>query len=136
MRELTLHHVEGAPATRVFVLDEPDENAGGMCHQYEVVINPSPDIGLPRESVFVQFQHGPIKEVGRNGLTNEALLAIVIDRLECAQDGPFACGENETALAHVNAALLQLQSRTKRRIAARAEGTNQKAEGDGHDVAT
>jgi len=34
MREITTHHVEGAAATRVFVLDEPDSNAGGMCHNY------------------------------------------------------------------------------------------------------
>jgi hypothetical protein len=54
-------------------------------------------------------------EVG--GVTNEALLAIVIDRLEGFQAGPFACSENFTALTNAQAALEALQARTRDRLA-------------------
>ena len=74
------------------MLDEPDENAGGMCHKYYPQWEEGSDPPIPNDAfslggLQITFQHGPIKEVGRNGLTNEALLAIVIDRLECAQAG-------------------------------------------------
>ena len=51
------------------------------------------------------------------GVTNEALLAIVKDRLEGFQAGKFPCQENEDALAGVNHALRFLHKRTMDRIA-------------------
>lgn len=50
------------------------------------------------------------------GVTNEALLAIVKDRLEGFQAGKFPCQENEDALAGVNHALRFLHKRTMDRI--------------------
>jgi hypothetical protein len=58
----------------------------------------------------------------RAGLTNEALLAIVSDRLFNFQAGPFACAENGKALGHVNEALVALRQRTVRRHEAGLEG--------------
>lgn len=131
MREITTHHVEGAPATRIWAMDEPDPDAGGMCHEY-VADWPDSSGSLHASGgcVTIDFQHGPIAEVGRNGLTNEALLAIVIDRLEAAQAGPFACDENHNALHYARHVLNCLQVRTRRRIAAKVEGTSQRAPGD------
>lgn len=125
MREITTHHVEGAATTRVFVLDDPDESAGGMCHKYSVQWGEQ----TPRSPLMsngISFQHGPIKEAGHNGLTNETLLAVVIDRLQCAQRGPFACDENAFALSSIYSGLCHLKERTKRRVAQGVEGTNQK----------
>lgn len=65
----------------------------------------------------IQFQNGNPLEVGPNGVTMEALLAIVADRLECLQSGKFACPENQAALFDVRGALEALQSRTRDRIA-------------------
>lgn len=45
-------------------------------------------------STLIQFQAGSPSVAGLNGLTNEALLAVLIDRLECFQKGPFPCKEN------------------------------------------
>ncbi len=47
----------------------------------------------------INFQEGPIKEVGINGLTNEDLIVMVIERLEGFQNSEFACADNADALA-------------------------------------
>jgi len=73
----------------------------------------------------VAFQNGPIKEHGYNGLTQEALFAIIIDRLEGFQSGKFACRENAVALTHTESALLWLTKRTLDRLARSVEGTTQ-----------
>jgi hypothetical protein len=54
------------------------------------------------------------------------LLAVVRDRLECFQRGPFACDTNQQALDHVVAAMESLHSRTKERVVRGVEGTNVK----------
>ena len=59
------------------------------------------------------------------GVTNEALLAIVIDRLEAFQDGPYACAENEKALVGLRDALQALHDRTLNRTARQVEGKQQ-----------
>lgn len=64
-------------------------------------------------------------EVGPNGLTNEALLAIVEDRLEGFQQGRFACQLNAEALSHVRAALNLLRVRTEDRICRGVQGKSQ-----------
>ena len=70
---------------------------------------------------IVQFQHGPVKEAGEvNGLFNEDLLLMIIDRLETYQKGKFACAENEEAIKHLYSAVTALRARTERR---RVEGT-------------
>jgi hypothetical protein len=73
----------------------------------------------------ISFQNGPIAEAGVNGLTQEALLAIVADRLRSFQAGPYACPENGDALAAVEEAMACLHSRTKARMARGVEGTHQ-----------
>lgn len=73
----------------------------------------------------VKFQNGPIKEFGVNGVTHEALLAIVIDRLRSFQNGRYPSSENEQALTYCEAALASLKQRTRKRIQRGIEGTNQ-----------
>jgi hypothetical protein len=59
----------------------------------------------------------------RAGVTNEALLAIVLDRLNHFQDGPFACAENQQAIVAIGQGLAALKARTHRRTVAGIEGT-------------
>lgn len=61
-----------------------------------------------------------------NGLSGEALLAIVIDRLRSFQAGQYASNENMHALIDLTSALDWLQKRTKDRLARGVEGMNQK----------
>lgn len=76
------------------------------------------------QSTMINFQRGPVKEFGVNGLTSEALLAILIHRTEHL-NGLFPCGENEVALAGLRTALVAFESRTANRKARGVEGTNQ-----------
>jgi hypothetical protein len=126
MREIFDHAVNAAnEAIKIQVTDEP--GAGGANHVYEVRW---PD----GRGVTISFQNGPIAEKGVNGLTQEVLLAIVIDRLRSFQAGPFACEENHRVLSCCEDALTMLKIRTSRRLKAGVEGTHEKAAGDGERV--
>lgn len=127
MRELTSHKVNGLnEALRVGVLDEPGQ--GNACHEYQVVrdTHGNGDGYDQVELCNIQFQNGPILEAGVNGISQEALLAIVEDRLIGFQSGPFACRENAIALTKIQEAMMWLQKRTRDRMARGVEGTNQK----------
>lgn len=70
----------------------------------------------------LQFQNGPVPDVGTNGITIEALVGICIHRLEGFQAGKFPCQENQEALEHLKASLAALHSRTLKRMARGVEG--------------
>ena len=135
MREITTHKVNGLnDALTIEVRDEP--GSGGACHRYDITgfdtdSNPSSTPADGYKSRFtrlvVLFQNGPIKEVGGvNGVSGEALLAIVKDRLECFQSGPYQSSYNQEALDHINCAIEVLHRRTKERVARGVEGTHSK----------
>ena len=111
--------------TEVFATDDIAFNAN---HEYIVVAVPAEgeEIGLDNPYAKVNFQKGPIKENGVNGCHNEDLIAIVIDRLQCLNQGDFACRENSIAITKLEEALLWLNKRTQDRIARNVEGTSQK----------
>jgi hypothetical protein len=75
--------------------------------------------------IKIKFQLGPIREHGVNGTNIETVVGLLISRLEGFQAGPFNCQENADAIHHLNTAVATLQSRTKTRVAAGVEGTNQ-----------
>jgi hypothetical protein len=129
VRTLTDHIVEGDSANHQLMITVEDEpGVGGANHRYDIsgfdtTHNPSsPTMSFARSHIL--FQNGPIKEVGVNGVTQEALLAITIDRLRSFQDGPFRCRENAIALTHCEEALMWLQRRTRERIKRGVEGTH------------
>lgn len=123
MRKLTDHIVtvrsswdkgDTAPQVEIRVMDEP--GPGGANHVY-LVSWPGPIKGGPDSWVTISFQNGPIDEAGPNGITQEVLLAIVIDRLRSFQAGPFASPLNNSALRNCEEALDNLKQRTRDRIA-------------------
>ena len=75
------------------------------------------------ETQAVSFQNGPIKENGYNGNSQEAMIAILIDRLEGFQAGPYKCHDNQMALDHIQGARLWLHKRTMDRVGRGVEGT-------------
>lgn len=122
-RELTSHKInECNEAIKIEVLDEPGH--GGACHDYNCSWPDHRGSEFSDGSIYINFQSGPIKEVGTNGITHEALLAILIDRMEHFQAGEYACNENQLALDHLNSALEAMLSRTRRRVEAGTEGTH------------
>jgi hypothetical protein len=133
-REITSHKVSGCnDALKIEVLDAP--GAGGACHLYHLTgfdsgTNPSDPWtarhGQPATHSTILFQNGPVPQVGTNGVTHEALLAVVADRLRSFQYGPYACIENANALACIEQAMGHLHSRTLARVARGVEGTHAK----------
>ena len=129
MREIRSHIVNPANDTlKIVATDEP--GFGGANHFYRVsgfstANNPS-ELEQSMQSVDILFQNGSIAEKGVNGITQEVLLAILIDRLQSFQKGPYACRENAIALTHLETAKLWLFSRTLERMQRGVEGTHSK----------
>ena len=129
MRHLNEHKVNPANDTlEIRVTDEP--GAGGANHRYEILglQTASNASALPSEQgetkVLILFQNGTIPEKGVNGVTHEALLAIVADRLRSFQAGQFACKANACALTKIEEAQHWLQQRTIERMRRGVEGTH------------
>ena len=132
MRELNSHKVNPASDTlKIEVLDEPGSGGAHHCYSitgFDYAMNRSvPDKRQygdlkDEDTAIVLFQNGPIAEVGVNGLTHEALLAILIDRLECFQKGNFANPYNQRALEHLVGAQESLKDRTRERMTRGVEG--------------
>lgn len=74
----------------------------------------------------INFQKGPIKENGVNGVCNEDLIAMVITRLQGFQNSEFSSRDNAMAITKLEEALLWLRKRTMGREARGVEGTSQK----------
>jgi hypothetical protein len=97
-------------------------------HEYRIFIQTI----VPLEEIKtynhnIKFQDGPIKEAGVNGIQNEDLLQVLINRLEYFQtndSGRYACQENEDTILLLRVALRQQVLRTSRRQQRGVEGTN------------
>lgn len=119
MRLLNTHLTKNV---EIHAVDEP--GPGGACHLYRVdYISPSGG-GTVGGSRDIDFQNGPIKESGANGIPDEALYAILIDRLQGFQKGQYSCRENAVALTHIETALMWAQKRTHERETRGVEGTS------------
>lgn len=82
----------------------------------------------------ITWQDGPLGRVGTdarmepNGAFVEDVIDACMQRIrhyQEAQDGRFACPENEQAITFLASALASLDSRTKRRVNAGVEGTHE-----------
>jgi hypothetical protein len=143
-RHITAHKLNGLnDAIQITALDVP--GPGGANHKYEIdIVGGAPTSG--GMTTVINFQNGPIGESGFNGISNEALVAIVIDRMRGFQHqrfgelvppsvgqpgdfdfnsrGKYACRDNACALTHLEEALFWLQNRTRQRLARGVEGTH------------
>lgn len=128
VRKLDGHKVNPAnDKLEISVLDDPGH--GGACHHYliegfELLID-APEGQKCVAALPIPFQEGPINEAGVNGITHEALLAILIDRMQGFQSGPYACRDNALALTKLQEAQMWLQKRTRDRMARNVEGTHE-----------
>ena len=125
MRAIQSHKVNEANDAIEITADDRDEKNGNASHYYELAY---PEAVSPEctTRLGIRFQHGPIKEAGVNGITNEALLAVLIDRMQGFQSGPYACRENACALTKLEEARHWLLARTRERMARGVEGTHVK----------
>lgn len=123
MRLLTTHLTKNV---EIHAVDEPGQ--GGACHEYRIdyfnQVGPEGAHTTEGDARTVSFQNGPIKEFGVNGIPDEALYAILVDRLQGFQKSSYSCRENAVALTHLETALMWAQKRTKEREARGVEGTS------------
>lgn len=128
MRELHDHKVNPAnDKLRIEVTDAP--GSGGANHAYTIsgfqpMKSDAPGAAGTLATLPIYFQNGPIAEAGVNGVTHEALIAILLDRLRSFQAGPFACRENALALTKLEEAQHWLHHRTLARMQRGVEGTH------------
>jgi hypothetical protein len=120
-RKVTDHIVHGLNEAIEIMPFEP--GPGGASHSYVLWLRPDPNT-IPTRILRIEFQNGPIQSpADANGFTNEALLAVVIDRMRGFQSGPFKCIQNAIVLNLLELALTWLKQRTQERMARGVEGS-------------
>jgi len=134
MREIFTHQVNPVnDKIKILVMDEPGN--GGACHEYRIIVPKTGEAYQLEEllektewadQLAIPFQNGGITDVGVNGLTQEVLLAIVIDRLKGFDSGEFRSRENSLALTKCEEALMWLHKRTLDRMDRGVEGKLEK----------
>lgn len=107
---------------RIDVLDSP--GPGGACHEYLIqplIPEENPPAGAIN-AVTLKFQKGGVQTAGVNGLSNEALLAVLLHRYRGLRDGPFPCRENVVTVILLEEVLSIQKRRTMERSARGVEG--------------
>jgi hypothetical protein len=104
VRQISTHVVPGDICNeQITILAKGLPNTGGAHTVYTI------------NDKVIEFQVGNPAD-GVNGITNEALLAIVIDRLQGFVNGPFHSIDTHVALANCKRAMECLHHRTRDRI--------------------
>ena len=95
-------------------------------HKYVIEVRYTGDTGNNVDHVAerceLNFQNGGLKEVGPNGITDQALIAIVIDRLRSFNEGPYRCRENSVMITKLEEALMWGEKRANDRARRNVEG--------------
>lgn len=115
MRSIEIHR--GSDLNQKLFIGADEAGPWGASNRYRIG-----DITATGSILEINFQKGAMKDVGFNGISDEALMAIVIDRLRGFQRGPFSCRENAIALTKMEEALHWLNARTKDRMERGVEG--------------
>lgn len=119
MRNIETHH-DGYGLNETITLTADDRNESGASHHYVATIG-----GV--EVLRVQFQKGQVKEIKSTpGVTENVLLAIVLDRMEGFNAGPYRCRENSLVATKVEEAIHWLRSRALDRFKRGVLGRNAK----------
>ena len=114
----TVEYYKANEVERAIKITADDRDESGASHDYELFVDGQ------RADTKIHFQKGPIAEAGINGLTNESLLAVVIDRLDGFLSGKFPSRETAVAKTKCEEALMWLNKRTHDRLARGVEGQN------------
>ena len=107
------HHVEGYDYN-INIKAVPVERYGLPSYTYQLTKDYA-DKSWYQYIKELSFQVGDPKVYGVNGVTNEALLAIMIHRLQRFQDNPKThCVENNEAIFYMKSAMDALYTRQRR----------------------
>lgn len=97
-----------------------DESGTG--HDYVFLYDENPDGPELKGLGELHFQNGLISEHGVNGVTNEAVLEALIDRMGKLQQ-TMPCRENALAITKMEEALMWFNRRTQKRVEQGVEGS-------------
>lgn len=89
-------------------------------HEHHVAI----DNGQGDTFLSLWWQHGPVAEVGVNGMQADDVLDVVLDYLRAVNVPPFNARETSLAITDIESAQNWLRRRTANRIARGVEGTS------------
>jgi hypothetical protein len=115
--------------------EEPEDEGAPTRYSIRVALPPTSVSDVV--AVELNFQRGAVGADGSsiNGISDEALIEVLIDRLKVFQAGKWACETNRTALSHLEKALAALEDRTAKRRSAGVEGTTNHMPGESGHVA-
>jgi hypothetical protein len=118
-----VHGHEGSTLNNGTKIDCDERDANGGSHVYRIRVGATKD-GHFTDEQEVRFQCGPLQEAGLNGISDEVLLAIVIDRLEGFQSAQYRSRYNALAITKLEEAMHWLNARTGDRQKRGVEGTH------------
>jgi hypothetical protein len=123
-RLVTTHH-DGHGLNESIVIEANPLGPGNASHRYALYISePDKDNQIVGT---IQFQEGPRNVAGsKPGMTEAALLAVLIDRLQGFQAGPYACRENAIQLTKLEEVLHWTKARADARAKRGVLGTYNK----------
>ncbi len=121
MKEITTHHDGHGLNESIEVMATGDTGPGGARHSYELRV--THDLALVGT---LRFQKGPRGGVNSTpGVTEAAVLAVIRDRLEDFQAGPYPSEEGQCALDAVIDAMWWLERRADNRAERGVLGKNE-----------
>jgi hypothetical protein len=126
MKVITSHKISKLNRENIVVeaTDEPDID--GAHHEYSIEVFFTLDTGNNVDhsigKTVLKFQKGGLAEAGVNGITDQALLAIVLDRMQGFQSGPYSCRDNAIAITKLEECLMWMAKRYVDRAARGVEG--------------
>jgi hypothetical protein len=135
-RQVLDHKIhDGLEHIDVWAMDKP--GTGNANHKYKInvylpadapesVQNSKHYLNVPQYSLEINFQHGPIKEVGANGILSSALIAVLLDVHRGFASGDFKTRYNSLMITSLEEALNWNGTRSRERRYRGVEGTNQK----------
>jgi hypothetical protein len=95
-----------------------DESNYGTKHHFRVISDDEKTL------CEINYQEGPVKEQGVNGVQDDHLLLIVRERLLYLNKSKWANRESAMALTKVEEAIMWLNKRTANRTMLKKEGTS------------
>lgn len=102
----------------------PGSHAESNGHWDKAVIELGRTVGgvVVEPLLNIQFQNGPVREHGVNGVQLTAVLKICLARYRMLNRGEFFCHENSLVITKLEEAIMWDQERTAKRTAAGVEG--------------
>jgi hypothetical protein len=125
-RPLYDHMVNRFNRECINVLTADERASDNAHHAYVIGVSRGAECSTERDEVVerceLNFQNGGLKEVGANGITDQALIAVVLDRMRSFNDGQFRCRENSMIITKLEEAMMWMEKRGNDRARRGVEG--------------